>query len=133
MIVDSQDIQVGMNIKFRTINGKDTNIIQGHVIAIADYMVAKIYSDILRYHQEVLESPAGSSLPTDPSVLNYFIIKDVQGEINAYAAEWVSETTLEIIADANKLIITIYDVLDTETDTILKLLKDNNYKALITG
>jgi hypothetical protein len=133
MIVDAHDITVGMNIKFNTINGKDPSLIQGFVIATCQFDVAKIYGDVIKYHQEVLESNPNPTIPIpeDPTVLNYFIIKDVQGDTKPYAAEWVATDSLSIISTSNDILIKIYDTPNTESETILKLLRDNGYKALI--
>ena len=131
MIVDNKDISVGMNVKFRTINAKDPNLIQGFVVGLSDYNVATVYGDVVKYHQEVLESNPTAGIVEDPTVLNYMIIKDVQGVVKPYAAEWVEPTTMTIIAVSNDIRITVYDVPSTETETVLKLLRDHGYKALV--
>ena len=133
MIIDGHDVALDTNIKFHSRNGKDTKLIQGHVVSMCDYDIAKVYSDIVKYHQEVLESVTAGTVPTDPTTLKYFVIRDVQGNKNSYAVEWVEPTTLQIIADANNIILTVYDVPSSEGDTLVKLLRDNNYKALVTG
>ena len=129
MIVDGQDIQVGMIIQFRSINAKDPNLIQGVVMALCDYPIAKTFSDVVKYNQEVLESNPTSE--PDPTVLHYMIIKDEQGVAKAYAITWVEPTTLRILDTTNDIKIIIYDTPNTETETILKLLRDNGYKSAV--
>jgi len=134
MIIDGKDVTVGMLIKFRTINGLDPNIISGYVIALCDYNVARVYSDVVKYHEEVKESnPTNNNIPDDAKTLSYFVVKNHEDIIESYAVEWVEPTTLEIVEIANDIIIKIYDVPDTETETILKLLRDNGYQALRIG
>lgn len=132
MIIDSKTVDLGDNISFRSINGKDNKIIQGYVVAICDYQVAKLYSDVIKYHQEVLESNPTSNITEDATVLNYFVIKDIQNRTNAYAVDWVEATTLTIIAVNNDINLTVFDVAQSELETILKLLRDNGYNALET-
>ena len=130
MIINNEEVVVGANVKFETINSKDPNLIQGFIIGLCDYNIASAYGDVVKYHQEVLESNPTVSITEDATLLNYMIIKDVQGVIKPYAQEWVNEGTFHILNVSNDIKITIYDIPSTETETILKLLRDNGYKAL---
>lgn len=131
MEIGQKEFTVGATIKFHTINGKDTHIIQGEVIAICNYQIAIAYGDVIKYHQEVLETNPTTTLTEDATVLEYILIKDVQGVLKPYTKEWIDAASFYVLDVSNDIDIRIYDVPDTETETILKLLRDNGYKALV--
>lgn len=126
MIIDGKTIEVGTTIKFRTINSYDTNLWTGTIVAIGNYDVAKMYTDVVAYHQNVLKDTP----ELDPAnTLTYLIIKTTEDIVRAFAVDWIEVTTLVIVDTSNNINIIVYNVDSGEVDTILTLLRDNNYNA----
>lgn len=128
MIVDGQTVSVGDKIKFRTINSYDTNVWTGDVMGFVNYDIAKLHTDVVAYHTNVLKT----NPDVDPAAeLDYILIKTTEGVVRAYAVDWVQPTTLVIVDTSNNITVKVYNVTAEQGVTILTLLKDNNYSCEI--
>ena len=129
MIVDGKNIETGSIIQFNVVNGKDPGTKAGVVIAECGYKVARVYGDIVRYHQEVNESLGGSPITTPLEELEFFVIETESGITEAIATDWVAVSSLVINDVENDILIKIYNKPNSEIDTILTILRDNGYVA----
>jgi hypothetical protein len=131
MIIDGKDVNIEDVIKFRTRNNHEPYYVQGIVAGVCNYMTARIYTDIDKYHSEVRTSnPTDLTIPDNCETATFVLVKDAQGVTNAYALLWIEPTTLEIIDPLNEILVKIFAP-SSETGTILKLLRDNRYDCLI--
>ncbi len=128
MIVDSQNIEPGTIIKFRTINAHDSNLYSGTVAGICEYAIAKDYKDVVAYNKEVKEDTPSIA---DATELNYFIINLQDGSKAAFAAEWVEASSLIIIDAAQNVTILLYNTTTSAALTAIQLLTDNGYPCKI--
>lgn len=124
------DIEIGTIIKFNTLNNKETTKIHSTVAGIVTAENARPYGDIVKYHQEVLESVPGAGLDPTPNGYTFILLSDHQGVKRVMAPEWIELSTLEEVATTNIVDIKVYGITDEEKQTVLNLLRDNGYTVL---
>ena len=119
-LLQAVEIKVGMTIQFQSNNPYDNNIYSGLVISLCDYEIARIYSDIVRYNEEVQ-----GELPDTPDIklLNYFIVRNNTGNApTAFALEWIKANTLKVIVVPRTSTLEIYNASDNQLKEAVKLL-----------
>lgn len=120
-----------MNININDIIGfkskaiNDNNYYNGKVLSICNFDLAKNYSDLLAYGNNVITSDA--SIPS-PEECTYVIIEKEDGKgIISFAQEWMNN--LIIITSYKKIDITVYNLADVEIDGVYSTL----YNALLSS
>lgn len=131
MIVAGKNINNGDLITFDTYNANDTTRLQGYVEAVdVSYSIATHYSDVPKYHQEVIENEP--SVPEDFTTLKYFIIRldtDLEQSFLGIAVDWVEQ--LDIVTVNQDINITVFNVDETGIRDVLAILRSNGYRANI--
>lgn len=120
------DVNVGNVATLTSKNDKEPQTITGVITGKVSYTIAKVFDDLIQYHQEVLETNPG--LP-DPENLDYFIIESEtqEGVARVFAPEWVdtyNETSINTDLDVR-----IFNKDSSELPAILSLLRNNGYAA----
>lgn len=119
-VVETTSINVGDVIRFKTVSPYDNVVWTGKVTAICDYDVARQFDDVDSYYQDIKR--AGYSIAAKES-LKYFILKisvsDTSSTIAVAAAEWIDESTLQIVQENGYTDIRIYDIDESKAKDIL--------------
>lgn len=134
MIIDGKTVEINSIVKFKSMNNYDSNLWQGTVVAFGSAEVAKNFTDIYAYHQNILRSvreqfETGTGAYIEADALSYFVIRCLDNVIRAFAVEWISPSSLEIIDTTTNITVKIYNVHTTSIDNIINLLKDNGFVA----
>lgn len=127
MEINNITIDIGDVVKFHSLNDKELHLIEGTVKSIGAADRMGIFGDIIRYHQEVLESAPTAGIELTPSNYNFMLIEDHQGIQRLYAPAWILESSFEKVEETNVLDIKIFGIPDTERQVVLNLLRDNHY------
>lgn len=128
------DIVVGAEVRFTSISSHDINKYHGKVVGTGAYSLARGFSDVVGYNKQV--QAQHGTIP-EHDMLDYFLLElysPVAG-INefaiAFAREWVSEPSIDIINTQEKVEVLIHDVNATDTNNIIGILRGAGYKASI--
>ena len=127
MTINGIDIEIGTIINFRTLNNREVAPIQSTVVGFLTADDARLYWDIVKYHQEVLESNPSSNLDQTPTGYTFLLLSDHQGVKRVMAKEWILESSLEKVDTTNVIDLKVYGVPNEEKQNILNLLRDNGY------
>ena len=134
VIINGHEIDIGTNIKFSTINTYDNVVWIGVVTGIVDYGIAKMITDIDKYHAEVLKDTPGLD-PAD--TLQYIVIETVDdgspSRKVAFAVDWIEETSLEVITVTDSADFRVFNIPETEIQNVLNTLLEAGYKASFIG
>lgn len=134
LILNGHEIVTGLKIKFSTLNTYDNEVWVGLVAGIVDYGVAKTFTDVDKYHAEVLKDNTG----LDPAADQEYILINTTDDGNptkkvAFATQWIDEPTLEAITLTSIVKINVYDIPDTEITNVLNTLATAGYRAKYVG
>lgn len=134
LILNGHEIVPGLKIKFNTINTYDAENWIGVVAGIVDYSIAKVFTDVDKYHAEVLKDTAG----LNPVAEQQFILINTADDGNpsrkvAFAVQWIDEPTLDPIAITNVITLKVYDILETDIVNALAALAEAGFKAKYVG
>lgn len=134
LILNGHEIVPGLKIKFSTINTYDNQVWTGVVAGVVDYGVAKAFTDVDKYHAEVLKDTPG----LDPTSEQEYIIINTADDGNpsrkvAFAVQWIDEPTLDPIAIENTITIKVYDILETDIVNAINALAEAGFKAKYVG
>ncbi len=120
-------IEIGKILKFNTLNNKETTPIHSTVVGIITSENAKIYGDIVKYHQEVLTSQPTAGLDPSPDGYVFMLLSDHQGIKRVMAAEWIQTSSLEEVDTTNIVTVRVFGITDSAKQDVLNLLRDNGY------
>ena len=130
IVLNGHTIEIGVKVKFQTINTYDPLLWTGSVIGIVDYSVAKLVGDVDNYHNEVLKDTPGTT-PLDEQ--DFLILETTDGSTPskkvAFAVEHINETSVQLVDVNENLNIRIFNVAPSSTATILQLLAENGFQA----
>ena len=128
-LLQTVEIKVGMTIQFQSNNPYDNNIYSGLVISLCDYEIARMYTDIVRYNEEV---QGEVSETPDIKLLNYFIVRNNSGNApTAFALEWIKTNTLKVIVVPRTSILEVYNASDNQLKEAVKLLSNAGFSVKI--
>ena len=127
MEINGVTIEIGTIIKFNTLNNKEVTPIQSTVVGLITAENARPYGDIVKYHQEVLESQPTANIDTDPYGYTFILLSDHQGVKRVIAPAWIETNSLEEIDTTNIINLKVYGVPNSAKQEILNLLRDNGY------
>jgi len=130
LILNGHEIVTGLKIQFSTINTYDSNVWIGVVAGVVTYDVAKAFTDVDKYHAEVLKDTPSVT----PAAEQEYIIINTADDGNparkiAFAVEWIDEATLAPIAITNSINIKVFDVLETDIVNVINALAEAGFKA----
>lgn len=134
LILNGHEIVNGLKIKFSTINTYDGELWIGLVSGIVDYEVAKTFTDVDKFHAEVLKDTPG----LDPAAEQEYVLISTTDDGNpsrkvAFAVQWIDEPTLVPIDITNAINIRVYDILETDIVNAINVLAEAGFKAKYVG
>lgn len=135
MAVESvNDLLLGDVIQFKTLNPHDNIVWTGKIAAFCNYDVARRFSDVDSFYQEVKRNH--SYIP-DKEVLNYLLLEVTQTDASIVtivaAKEWIDPSTLEKVSGNTHTDIRIYNIDMNKAQDILSYIRTAypNYNAEI--
>jgi hypothetical protein len=128
-ITSLSDLAIGQSVSFTCNHPTDANIYQGTVIGLTTYAVAKSQEDLIPYYREVAKN-----IPTMAPIENlmFVLLSSTNNGVTttvARALEWINESSLTIITNAQQFDIRIYNRPNTEITTVLDLLRSHGYSC----
>lgn len=129
------DAVIGDEISFKSKSASDLNNYRGKVLGITTVEVAKSYTDVFTYNSNV-QAVDGNVPSTE--LLVFMLIKllepisGIDKYIIPFAQEWILDATFDIINTASKVDITVFDADDTNSQSIIDLLRGGGFKAKVT-
>lgn len=125
--IPASSLTQGMNVTFKTRNPHDNVVWTGKIIAVCTYDVAKMFTDVDSYHQQVARADVETNFG-DVTTNSYVVLQsqDSQGAIikQAFATVWIDESTLSVV-DVNAYVdIRIYSISESKASDIATYITD---------
>lgn len=120
-VIEASSITTGMTISFRTHNPHDNVVWTGKVIALCDYDVAKLFTDVDTFHQEVVRSDPNTNYGS-ASELDYLVLEFKDNNANvikqAFALPWLVASSIEAINEKEYIDIRVYSISSTKAQDL---------------
>lgn len=129
------DISIGDKISFSSKLPSDSNTYHGEVVGEVTDRIAKTYTEIYTYNNNI--RAVDPSVP-DPELLSFILIALIDPLENSnkftipFAKEWISEPTLNIIATDRVAILEVFDVDNVNANDVVDILRSAGFKSRIT-
>jgi hypothetical protein len=134
LILNGHEIVNGLKVRFSTINSYDNVVWSGIVAGVVSYDIAKVFTDVDKYHAEVLKDNAGLDPANEQQYILINTVDDGQPSRKvAFAVQWIDESTLVVIDITNTITIKVYDIPDTDIVNVLNTLANAGFKAKYVG
>jgi hypothetical protein len=117
------DVKINDIVTFQTKAASDNNTYVGVILAMMNFSMAASFADVTAITNQV---KLDYDIP-DATELNYFVLKNENGEQIIIAKEWIIESTFFRINETGKLTLEIHDVTDDDKATIAGVLASNGY------
>lgn len=130
MLVNGLTLELGTIVKFKTKNPQDPQLWQGTIIAFGNYAIARAYTDVAAYHQQVLVAEPA----LDPiEELDFIVIEcsDADQTVRAFAVDWITVVTLAIVDTSNDATIKVYNVTTEQALVLKQLIQDQGFACKI--
>lgn len=133
-VVSPSDVQVGQTIAFRTLNPRDTVKYVCQVSGICTYQTARKFMDVDVYHQQVTQNQHIG----DVKGLTFLILTRTSADGNseetlAYAREWISPSSLEVVTNRAYVDIRVYNIPLEKVSDVINVIKASGYDASMLG
>lgn len=128
-------VKVGDQIKFSTINIKDTTVYSGKVIGIGDFATARVYGDVASTHltmEQGMSQIDSNVTLIDVTNQTYLIVKCHDGVVRPFAYEWLQSETgvygkVTVITPGAVYNIKLYDASASDAAIALDILRAKGY------
>lgn len=127
--ISIDDIKVGHNIRFKSINPHDNTVWNGIVTAICNYKTAKAFSDVDAYYADIRR--VNPSFATKEE-LRYLILDVTENNdtsvTRVFALEWMDPDTLKLInIEDTYRDIRIYNISEQEITNMLSYIAQQGF------
>lgn len=124
------DFPVGSRVKLKTYNTYNNSDITGTVAGIITYEMARGYSNVLNYNEQVKSATATMDVAENFNTIEsdkFVAIKLPNNDIEAYAIPWVSDIeVLDLVTDVD---ITLINVNGDDVIEALAILQNGGFVA----
>lgn len=132
-IVDPDTLTIGRNIRFKTLSPHDNVLWSGKIKAITDYSIAKNYSDVDTYYQDIVRNGIELAAKENLSYLLINISEDTNvNTIRVFATAFLDVSTLEIIDVNTYTTFKVYDISSDKAKDLLTTIQSLGYVAEIS-
>lgn len=132
-IVDPDTLTIGQNIRFKTLSPHDNVLWSGKIKAITDYSIAKNYSDVDTYYQDIVRNGIELAAKENLSYLLINISEDTNvNTIRVFATAFLDVSTLEIIDVNTYITFKVYDISSDKAKDLLTTIQSLGYVAEIS-
>jgi hypothetical protein len=132
-IVDPNTLTIGQNIRFKTLSPHDNVLWSGKIKAITDYSIAKNYSDVDTYYQDIVRNGIELAAKENLSYLLINISEDTNvNTIRVFATAFLDVSTLEIIDVNTYTTFKVYDISSDKAKDLLTTIQSLGYVAEIS-
>lgn len=132
-IVDPDTLTIGQNIRFKTLSPHDNVLWSGKIKAITDYSIAKNYSDVDTYYQDIVRNGIELAAKENLSYLLINISEDTNvNTIRVFATAFLDVSTLEIIDVNTYTTFKVYDISSDKAKDLLTTIQSLGYVAEIS-
>lgn len=132
-IVDLDTLTIGQNIRFKTLSPHDNVLWSGKIKAITDYSIAKNYSDVDTYYQDIVRNGIELAAKENLSYLLINISEDTNvNTIRVFATAFLDVSTLEIIDVNTYTAFKVYDISSDKAKDLLTTIQSLGYVAEIS-
>lgn len=132
-IVDPDTLTIGQNIRFKTLSPYDNVLWSGKIKAITDYSIAKNYSDVDTYYQDIVRNGIELAAKENLSYLLINISEDTNvNTIRVFATAFLDVSTLEIIDVNTYTTFKVYDISSDKAKDLLTTIQSLGYVAEIS-
>ena len=132
-IVDPDTLTIGQNIRFKTLSPHDHVFWSGKIKAITDYSIAKNYSDVDTYYQDIVRNGIELAAKENLSYLLINISEDTNvNTIRVFATAFLDVSTLEIIDVNTYTTFKVYDISSDKAKDLLTTIQSLGYVAEIS-
>ena len=132
-IVDPDTLTIGQNIRFKTLSPHDNVLWSGKIKAITDYSIAKNYSDVDTYYQDIVRNGIELAAKENLSYLLINISEDTnENTIRVFATAFLDVSTLEIIDVNTYTTFKVYDISSDKAKDLLTTIQSLGYVAEIS-
>lgn len=119
------NLQINMEVKFKLRSTTDKQTYRGRVIGIGGYDVAAQYNEVNAAHNNMESEVARREIVA----MTFLIIKTTDGAIRPFATDWIIENTFERTDNVTDLQVIIHNVSEIEQAKILTMIRNVGFEV----